>query len=87
MTQKGVYPYDYINSLKKMEDTKLPDIEHFYRNLYNSECSEEDYERAQNVWNVFECKTFKYYHNTYLSSDVYLIYGIFLVKSAIKIIN
>ena len=67
---------------KQIEDTKLPSIENFYSNLYNSECSEEDYEREQNVWNVFECKTFKNYHNNkkklYEVIKIFYIYYLFL---------
>ena len=32
----------------------------------------EDYSHAQNVWETFECKTMKDYHNIYLKTDVLL---------------
>ena len=73
MTEKGVYPYDYIDSFDKMYDDKLPRINKFYSRLNNSRCSKEDYEKAQDVWNCFKCKSFLDYHNVYLVSDVLLL--------------
>jgi hypothetical protein len=56
-----------------MNDKNLPSIDKFYSNLYNSECSEEDYKTAQLVWHTFGCKSFLDYHNIYLASDVLLL--------------
>ena len=56
-----------------MNDTKLPTIDKFYSNLYNSACDEEDYKTAENVWSIFNCKSFLDYHNIYLVSDVLLL--------------
>lgn len=70
MTQKGVYPYDYIDSFDKLNRTALPPREAFYSRLYDSECSMSDYLRAKLVWKTFNCKTFLDYHNLYLKSDV-----------------
>ena len=47
MTKRGIYPYDYIDNYNKMNDTKLPTIDKFYSNLYNSACDEEDYKRLR----------------------------------------
>lgn len=73
MTTKGIYPYDYITSFDKMNDSKLPDKRYFYSKLYDSECTDEEYKQAQNVWKTFNCKTFLDYHNLYLKSDVLLL--------------
>lgn len=73
MTQKGIYPYDYISSFDKMNDTHLPHKAHFYSKLYDSVCSDADYQQAIKVWNAFKCKTFLDYHNLYLKSDVLLL--------------
>ena len=73
MVQKGVYPYDYIDSYEKLNIDKLPSQDKFYSNLYNSSCSDEDYKQALTVWEKFECKTFLDYHNIYLQSDVLLL--------------
>ena len=34
LTDKGVYPYDYMNSWDKFDETKLPKKEDFYSQLY-----------------------------------------------------
>ena len=33
MRRKGVYPYEYVDSWKKLEETALPPKEAFYSNL------------------------------------------------------
>ena len=45
--RKGVYPYDYVNSLTKLSETKLPPQEEFYSELNHSSISDEDYEHAK----------------------------------------
>ena len=37
LTRKGVYPYDYVTSFNKLEQTKLPSKEDFYSKLYDQE--------------------------------------------------
>ena len=73
MIQKGVYPYDYIDSFDKLNETKLPERREFYSILNKIACDKKDYQRAQNVWKVFECKTMMDYHNLYLITDVLLL--------------
>jgi len=73
MTKKGIYPYDFINTYDKLNINYLPSQDKFYSKLYNSECSDEDYKQALNVWDKFNCKTFLDYHNLYLKSDVLLL--------------
>lgn len=73
MTTKGIYPYDYIDSYDRLNDLELPDQKEFYSRLYDSKCSDFDYEKARNVWKVFKCKTLLDYHNYYLKSDVLLL--------------
>ena len=51
--EKGVYPYEYMNSFKKFSEEKLPDRCEFLSSLKVEYISEKDYERAKNVWNPF----------------------------------
>ena len=73
MIKKGVYPYDYINNYSKLSELKLPSIEHFYSRLNNTQCSQKDYNQAQKVFKLFNCKSILDYHNIYLISDVLLL--------------
>ena len=73
MTQKGVYPYDYIDNYEKLNTPNLPSIEEFYSKLCNKKCTTDDYNIALKVYKTFNCKSFLEYHNIYLISDVLLL--------------
>ncbi|CAH3195844.1 unnamed protein product [Porites evermanni] len=76
LTRKGVYPYDYVSSMEKLSETQLPPKDSFYSKL-NDEDITDDYQHAINVWNTFECKTIRDYHDLYLKSDVLLLSDVF----------
>ncbi len=73
LTKKGIYPYEYIDSLEKMNETQLPPMKYFYSSLRGKPISEEDYSHAQEVWQVFGCKNLGDYHDLYLKTDVLLL--------------
>ena len=73
LTRKGVYPYEYINSWDRFEETQLPPISAFYSNLNTSSISEEDYQHAQRVWKEFGIHNLGDYHDLYLRTDVALL--------------
>ena len=75
--RKGVYPYDYVNSSKRLEETQLPPKKAFYSKLTNQDCSDENYKHAQKVWKEFNMKTMKDYHDLYLELDVLLLADVF----------
>ena len=75
--RKGVYPYDYVDSITKLSETKLPPQEQFYSELNHSSISDEDYEHARKVWKYFDMKTMKDYHDLYLKTDVLLLADVF----------
>ena len=75
--RKGVYPYKYMNSWERFDETDLPPIEKFYSSLSGSNISSDDYEHAINVWNSFDCKTLGDYHDLYLKNDVKLLADVF----------
>ena len=77
LTRKGVYPYEYMDSLEKLKETKLPPKEAFYSRLNDEGISDEDYTHAQKVWETFEMKTLKDYHNLYNEVDVLLLADVF----------
>ena len=75
--QKGFYPYEYMNTEEKFNDTKLPPREVFYSKLSGKGISEKNYKHACNVWNTFKMKTFKDYHKLYNETDVLLSADVF----------
>ena len=77
LTRKGVYPYDYVSSIERLSETQLPPKSEFYSKLNDEDITDADYKRALNVWNTFNCKTIRDYHDLYLKSDVLLLADVF----------
>ena len=77
ITRKGVFPYEYMDSFERFEETQLPPKEKFYSSLTDESISDSDYQHAQEVWATFNCKNLKDYHDVYLSSDVLLLADVF----------
>ena len=77
LARKRVYPYEYMDSLEKLEETKLPPKEAFYSRLNDGGISDEDYAHAQKVWKTFKMKYFKDYHELYNEVDVLLLADVF----------
>ena len=77
LLSKGVYPYEYMDSMKKFNETKLPNIEAFYSHLSEGGITEQEYEHATNVWNKFNIKNMGEYHDLYLKTDVLLLTDVF----------
>jgi hypothetical protein len=86
--QKGVFPYSFIDDWSKLDLTHLPDKDNFFDKLKEEHISDVDYERAQKVWDVFDCNTLGDYSDIYLKSDdVFYCWLTFLKFSAILVLN
>ena len=77
LLKKGVYPYEYMDSWEKFNETELPDKESFYSELNNEGITDKDYAHEQKVWNVFKIKNRGEYHDLYVQSDILLLSGVF----------
>ena len=77
LKQKGFYPYEYMDSEEKFNDTKPPPREAFYSKLSGKGISNKNYNRVLNVWNTFNMKIFKEYHELYNITDVLLLADVF----------
>jgi len=77
LTQKGVYPYDFMDSLDKFNETSFPTIKQCYSKLNKEDLSPEDYARALKVWDEFTIKNMGEYHDLYLKTDVLLLADVF----------
>lgn len=71
--RKGVFCYDYIDSLKRFDEPKLPPKEKFYNKLLEEHISTEDYNHACTVWTTLKMKTIGDYSDFYVTLDVTLL--------------
>ena len=77
LTRKGVYPYEYVNSWDRFNETQLPPKDAFYSNLNMSSISKDDYQHAQRVWEEFGIHNLGDYHDLYLRTDVVLLANVY----------
>ena len=77
MSQKGVYPYDFMDSFEKFNQTELPAKDHFYSILNDQHITDDEYDQAKKVWKTFKIKTMGEYHDLYLGSDMLLLTDVF----------
>lgn len=81
LLRKGVYPYEFMDSMDKLNLTELPKYDDFHSKL-SGNISKSDYEFAQKLWNYFKKKnngnwTLKDYHLLYLQLDVILLADVY----------
>ena len=77
LLKKGVYPYEYMDSFERFDETMLPPKEKFYSNLIECGITDNEYNHAIHVWNTFNIKNLGEYHDLYLKTDVLLLTDIF----------
>ncbi|KYM94244.1 hypothetical protein ALC62_15130 [Cyphomyrmex costatus] len=77
LTRKGVFPYEYVDCVEKLNDTRLPPRESFHSSLTGDTVSESDYAHAANVWKRFSVRTLGEYSDLYLKTDVLLLTVVF----------
>jgi len=77
LTRKGVFPYDYISSFDRLDETTLPSKSDFYSILTDCDITDDDYKHATDVWNHYKCKTLGEYSDLYMKTDVMLLADIF----------
>ena len=77
LIRKGIYPYEYMSSLDKFNEGKLPSKDKSYSKLNMSGVSDKEYEHACKVWKEFGTKNMGEYHDLYLKTDVILLANVF----------
>ena len=75
--RKGVYPYDYMDSFARFDESRLPSQDAFFSKLSDSPCSDKEYAHATQVWTAFECESMTDYHDIYLKCDILLLVDFF----------
>ena len=77
LLRKGIYPYEYMDSWEKFDETVLPPKKAFYSNLNLQNISDEDYVHVQKIWDVFNIKNPGEYHDLYVQSDTLLLADVY----------
>ena len=77
ISQKGVYPSDYMDCFEKFDQRELPTKKQFYSILNDQHVTNGEYDHARKVWKTFDIKTMGGYHDLYLKSDVLLLADVF----------
>ncbi|XP_025265606.1 uncharacterized protein LOC112638322 [Camponotus floridanus] len=77
LTRKGVFPYEYVDSVERLRETRLSPRESFYSSLTGDTVSESDYAHATRVWKRFSVETLGEYSDFYLKIDVLLLADVF----------
>ena len=77
LLRKGVYPYEYMDDWKKLNETSLPEKVGFYSHLTMKDITDADYTRAKRFCKDFEIKNLGEYDDFYFQSDTSLLAEIF----------
>ena len=77
MLRKGVYPYEYMDSWERFNETSLPSKKEFYRHLNMEDTDEIDYRHGNNVFKSFKLENLGDYHDLYVKSDTLLLADVF----------
>ena len=77
MLRKGVYPYEYMASWEKINETSLPSKEDFYSNLNMEDIDDIDYRHGNNVFKGFKLENLGDYLDLYVQSDTLLLADVF----------
>ena len=77
LLRKGVYPYEYMDSWGRFDETSLPDKKSFYSELYLEDITDKDYAHGQKVFKELKLKNLGNYHDLYVQSDTLLHADVF----------
>ena len=77
LLRKGVYPYEYMDSWERFNETLLPPKKAFYSELNLEDISNKDYLHAQKVWKKFGIRNLGAYHDLYVQTDTLLLADVY----------
>ena len=77
LERKGVFWYDFLDSLARLDEIALPPRDGFLNKLKGVECLQADYAHAHHLWENFHSLNLKEYIALYLLSDICLLADVF----------
>ena len=77
LLRKGFYPYEYMNSWEKINETSLSDKEAFYSNPNMEDITDVAYKHAKIVFKNLINKHLSVNHDLYVQSDTLLLADVF----------
>ena len=77
LLRKGVYPYEYMDSWERFDETSLPDKEDFYSNLNMEDITDVDHRHAKRLFINLNNKNMGDYNDFYVQSDTLLLADVF----------
>ena len=77
LLRKRVYPYEYMDSWERTDETLVPDKEAFYNSLNMEDITNLDYKHAKRVFKYFNNKNLGDCHDLYVQNDTLLLAGVF----------
>ena len=76
LLRKGVYPYEYMDSWERFNETSLPPKKYFYSESTLEDISDKDCNHAQKVFEEY-CTDMGNYHDFYVQTDTLLLADVF----------
>ena len=77
LLRKGVvYPYEYMDSWERFNETSLPEKDAFYSSLNMEDITEVDHRLAKRVFKSLNNKNLSDYHDLYVQNDTLLLVDI-----------
>ena len=73
LLRKGVYPYEYMDSWERFNETSLPDKKAFYSELNSKDITDKDYAHAKNEFKELKPKNLRDYHDLHVQSHTLLL--------------
>ena len=77
LQRKGVYPYEYMYSWEKFNETLRPPKEAYHSKLNEEGISDANYAHVQKIWEILELKKQGEYHDLYVQWDTLLLADVF----------
>ena len=77
LLREGAYPYEYMDSWERFDETSLPDKEAFHTKLHMEDITDVQRRHAKKVFKSLNNKNLGDYHDLYVQSDTLLLADVF----------